>query len=298
MKKGALKNLTIRSAVARSADVGNIIACDLKKEEEDIPHAYIFKWQSGKFTKSESNFDAHSICFISKPEPALVFIASNGDYGIHYSSGTLAGDIFSNSQPHPKVERFGGFRSITTIKDQAYAVGLSGMVYRLDRIDQWTRIDEGLPDSFDIEAIHGFTNSDLYCVGDDGELWLNNGTSWEKKELPSNTDLNTVLCAGDDQVYVGGQNGILLCGRSDAWQIIPNEEMEDDIWDLEWFNNTLYVSTLSGVYELIKDELHEVSFGNDAPKSCYQLSKANGILWSIGEYDIMAFNGHEWSRIV
>ena len=39
----------------------------------------------------------------------------------------------------------------------------------------WARIDEGLPDTFDIQAIHGFDSIDVFTAGRDGNLWYYDG---------------------------------------------------------------------------------------------------------------------------
>ncbi len=297
MKKHPLNHLTIRSAVVRGPNTGNILACDLKREEENDPHAYVFKWDAGNFVESSANFDAHSICLISLPEPALIFVSPAGEYGVHYKGGSLAGDIFVNSQPETEKSRFGGIRSLSDIEGKAYAVGLRGMVYRLDDLKMWTRIDDGLPDSFNIQAIHGFESHDIYSVGRNGECWTFDGNKWTKRELPTNVNLTCVKCAGDGNVYITGHDGIMLCGRNDQWRIIDHEATKNDIWDIEWFKKGVYVSTLHNVFKLDGKQLEPVDFGNDSPNSCYQLSATKEIMWSIGEYDIMSFDGKRWVRI-
>jgi len=258
----------------------------------------VFKWQAGKFFDSSANFDAHSICFISRPEPALIFIAEAGEYGVHYRGGSLAGDIFQDSQPAPRKPRLGGLRSVSETGGKAYAVGYQGMVYRMDELRKWTRIDDGLPEDVQIEAIQGFEASDIYAVGLKAQVWHYSGKQWTKLELPTNRNLNMVKCAGDEQVYIAGHGGILIRGRGQRWDIVDHQKTEDHIWDLEWFEGQLYVSTLHAVYRLNGKELEPVDFGKDPPRSCYQLSSAKGVMWSNGEYDIMSFDGKTWARVV
>ena len=71
MNQHPLSQLTIRSAVVRGLDIGNILACDLKKEEEDVPHVYIFKWQSGSFFESSARWFMASGLLFSIPIIAL-----------------------------------------------------------------------------------------------------------------------------------------------------------------------------------------------------------------------------------
>lgn len=298
MKDTPLAGLIIRTAVVRSADVGYIYAADKKKEQKDIPHAITFKWTAGKFTRGEANYDASSACIAQHPDVALVNISGAGYYSVISANGNTCGEIFDNSRPPSKERRLGGFRSVNEIAGKAYAIGLRGMVYRLDQVKQWTRIDEGLPKTFDGQAMHGFDANDLYAVGRDGQLWQYDGKQWLQRELPTNVNLTAVKCAGDGKVYIAGHGGLLLRGRNDRWQDIAQQETQDDIWDLEWFEDELYVSTMHALYRLNKNALDKVAFGADTPKSFYQLSAAKGVMWSNGEFDLFSCDGKTWTRIV
>jgi hypothetical protein len=298
MNNSAMQGLVIRTALVRRPDLGFIYACDPKQEDEEIPHAITFKWSAGEFIRGECNYDAHSLCVIESPEPGLVDVSQTGYYSVNARSGMTSDDIFRNSQPPPVKPRIGGVRSVSEIGGKAYAVGHQGMVYRLDQLRMWTRIDDGLPDNFQIEAIHGFEASDIYAVGLHAELWHYNGNHWTKRDLPTNRNLNIVKCARDGNVYIAGHGGVLIRGRGETWENVEQRQTDDDIWDLEWFEGQLYVSTLHAVFRLNREELEPVDFGSDPPKSCYQLSSAKGAMWSNGEYDIMSFDGTAWFRIV
>jgi hypothetical protein len=298
MSDKPLGGLVIRTCIARRKDLGFIYACDPKKEEEEVPHAITFKWKAGAFIRGECNYDAHTACMIQYPEFGLVDASGAGYYAVNARSGMTTGEITENSTPPTRVPRLGGFRAVSEIEGKAYAVGLRGMVYRLDGLKSWTRIDDGLPESFNIQATHGFHASDVYAVGRDGELWHFDGQEWRRRDLPTNVNLTSVKCAGDEMVYIGGHGGILIRGRDTRWEMIEHEITKDDIWDIEWFDKRLYVSTMHAVYELNEENLLSVNFGADSPKSCYQLSAGEDVMWSNGEYDIMSFDGNTWTRIV
>lgn len=298
MKETPLKGLVIRTALVRRPDLGFIYACDARREEAAQAHTFVFKWKAGVFTRGQSNYNAHSVCLIQTPELGLVDISEPGYYSVETQKGVITGDIIQNSQPSPDSPRFGGIRSVSEIATKAYAVGYQGMVYRLDELRTWTRIDEGLSGNLKLEAIHGFDDSDLYAVGLHGELWHYNGNTWAKRDLPTNQNLNMVKCVQDGSVYIAGHGGILIRGTGETWKIIEQKQTKDHLWDVEWFNGQVYVSTMRNVFRLHEEELEPVAFGDDAPKSCYQLSSANGVMWSNGEFDIMSFDGQRWTRIV
>jgi hypothetical protein len=293
-----LNDLVIRTAVVARPGVGFIYACDPERENNHDPHTYVFKWTNGSLNSVEFEYNAHSVGIINDPKHGLVNVSEPGYYSVETQSGVISGDILADSQHTSKNPRINGIRSVATIAGKAYAVGLGGMVYRLDSLDSWTCIDKGLPNHFDAQAIHGFDQNNIYCVGSEGAVWHFNGKKWQMCNLPTNANLTSVLCAGDGKVYIGGHEGMLLCGASDSWRVIENEEWLDDIWDLEWFENELYVSSLVNLYKLKDWKLEPVVFVNGSPSSYYQLSKADGVMWSIGEFDIMSFDGDVWSRVI
>ncbi|AGC47021.1 hypothetical protein MYSTI_05745 [Myxococcus stipitatus DSM 14675] len=298
MAQSSLKGLLIRTAVVRLPGLGYIYAADPKKEKRGVPHTVTFRFKDGVLTRGDANYDAHSLALIAKPELGLVSIAGNGYYSVITAQGSKSGDIFSDSTPAPPTPRISGIRSVSSVEGEAYALGLRGIVYRLTGLKSWARIDEGLPDTFNGQALDGFSAGDLYAVGREGALWQLEGAQWTRREPPTSATLTAVKCAGNGQVYVAGHGGVLLEGRGDSWRAIPHGGTEDNIWDLEWFQDRLYVSTLSHVYRLEGERLEAVNFGADPPKSCYQLSASEGVMWSNGEKDILSFDGTQWTRVV
>jgi hypothetical protein len=291
-----ITEMVFRTGVVRAPDTGYLIGCN-PDDEEDDPHAWIIKWSAGSLKQTRAAFNAHSICLIRNPELALVFVAGNGLYGIH-AKQSYAGNIFTDSRPLPTEPRFGDIRWVTEIDRKAYAAGHMGAVYRLDAIKNWTRIDEGLPRELNIEAIHGFGAADVYVGGKRGYLWHWDGSRWTNLELPTNVHLTRIKCAPDGVVYVAGHKGLLLRGRHQSWSIVDHGVTTDTIWSLEWFNDQLYVATRNALFRLSPDTLEAIDFGGDPPKTFYHLSAVEGVMWSIGEEDVMSFDGARWKRIV
>jgi hypothetical protein len=283
-----MTELLIRTAIVRRQGLGYIYAGDPKKEAAGIPHTIILKYKDGATERGENNYNAHAVCAISKPEPGLVDVSGAGYYTINSASGVKCSSIDKGIQ---------GFRSVAEVGGYAYAVGLRGVVYRLDKPGQWTALRNNLPETFDGQAIHGSDINDVYAVGRDGQVWHFDGTQWLQEAVPSSVTLTCVICDTNDVVYAGGHQGVLLEKKAGSWHIIETK-IDDHIWDLAWFNNQLYVSTMKHVYHLENNAMSIVDFGEDVPKSCYQLSTAAGVMWSSGESDIMLFDGTQWTRIL
>jgi hypothetical protein len=297
MTNSPLNGLIIRTAVARKPGLGFIFACDPEKEGMGTPHAISFKWKDSIFSRGECNYNVHTACAIKSPQNGLVNASCSGDYSVNTASGTYTGNVFDNSQP--KKSRYGDLSRLSSIDGKAYAVGHGGMVYRMDDISIWTPIDHDLPDSFDIEGIHGFNSSDIYAVGLTGQVWHFDGQVWVRQDIPTNLNLHCVQCAEDGYVYIAGSRGILIRRRNQIWQTINQEKNCGDIWDLEWFGGDLYIATMRGLYELeLPESLKAIDFGDCEPSSFYRMSVGENVLWSVGERDIVSFDGETWSKVV
>lgn len=297
MASNVLEGLLIRTGVVRRADLGFLLAGDPVKEDAEEPHVTILKWKAGELTRIDSKFNANKTCIFEDPEYGLLRMASSGAYSVETRSGVSPGNIFKNSPP-PKAPRYGNIRKVATISGKAYAVGGTGWAFRLDQLASWTLIDEGLPTTFNIEAVGGFSGSDLYAAGYKGEVWHFDGKAWSPCKTPTNVNLNALLCADDGCVYAAGRGGLLMRGRGDTWEVIDQQTNSDDVWDLACFNGVVYASTLAAVYRLRGNDLVPVQFGQVAPKTCYHLSVAPGVMWSIGTDDVMSFDGTVWTRVI
>lgn len=188
---------------------------------------------------------------------------------------------------------------------RAYAVGTNRQAYRRDAPGRWVCIDQTAqsPDQDPIntgfKSIDGFTEEEIYAVGWGGEIWQFDGATWAQHASPTNVALQKVRCAGDGTAYVCGQGGILLQGRGATWQPILHDATTEDLWGMEWFDGRLFISSTHFIYELKDGTLVPADFGNgDYPRTCYHLSAADGIMWSVGAKDVFEFDGKAWARIL
>ncbi len=296
------KKLIIRTATVRDSNTGYIATFDKKREADDDPHTISFKWEaSGKFTQGEAGFSIHTTCLVSKPELGLLQASLPGIFSFVKASGPTTGNIFRDYSGDKSKKYNGDIRSILSIDGVGYAVGYGGAVFRYD-ISGWMKVDEGLPTSFEIEAMDGFNGDNRIAVGLKGQLWTWYGKKWKQGSSGTKENLMAVCCAGNGRTYVAGRHGILLAGNNgnetDTWKQV-NHKIDETIWDLAWFKDFLYISTQTGVFRLISDKkLEPVDFGEDKPSTTYQLSVAPEVMWSVGNGDIMSFDGKDWTRVV
>ncbi len=165
--------------------------------------------------------------------------------------------------------------------------------------NQWTCLDttaqvyEKDEEKYDkcFESVAGFSDDEVYCAGWEGDLWRYDGKKFRKIDLGIKNHLTKIRTASDGLIYGCGMAGIIIKGRGNQWEVIETEH--EDLWGIIEFNNTIYVSSLYAVYKLVDKELIPIDFGNDIePGSCYHLSAADGIMWSIGGKDVLEFDGN------
>ncbi|MEN0107037.1 MAG: hypothetical protein AAGC84_11510 [Pseudomonas sp.] len=300
---GQLKKIGYRftSGALRSAQMAYVMCIDPGLDEEKLPHTVLDVWDTDEAedwaTAKILRWNACSTCVAQTPkrqsvtigEHGHVFVFGSGDN--HEESITLPGGTLNL------------LREVRCIDGEAYACAMDRQVFRRLGQDHWQAIHGTMPEQpaddpvFGFESIHGFASDDIYAVGWHGEIWQFNGKQWRRCTSPTNVILTRVFCADDGLVYIAGQQGVLLRGRDDSWEVIDHEDTEADLWDLQWFDGALYISTMYSIFRLHGEHLELVDCGDATPGSCYHLDSADGILWSIGADDIVQFDGHTWTRI-
>jgi len=237
--------------------------------------------------------------------PAERYLALGTDGSVRASGGGVVKEEAPISSCGADPGRRGPLREIRGIaKGRAYAVGTCRQAYVRDGEDQWRCIDQSaqvgdtpITDT-SFESIDGFSEQEIYTVGWEGEIWKYDGSLFSQQNSPTDLALYKVRCAPDGFVYACGQLGTLLRGRNDQWEVIEHEGTTGDLWGMEVFDGQLYVSSTNFVYRLEDGKLNPVDFGDDIPRTCYHLSAADGIMWSIGAKDVMEFDGSNWKRVL
>ena len=266
-----------------------------------IRQALFVLWRNNDwFDCGNKEWNAIGVTVSYKPIAQMIAVGEWGDV-LCIGSGDTHDEHVAVGSKRPPVDR-GPLTSARRISDLIYAVGMDRQVYRRGGINAWAEIGPGVrpeeaEDLKGFQAIDGFNEKDIYAVGWDGEVWHYDGASWTQLPSITNLVLVDVCCAGDGMVYAIGREGLLIKGRNDKWEIVDTDDLSEDLWSLAWFEGQLYISSMYSVYTLEKKGLAEVSMGKDTPGTCHRLSAADGVLWSIGAKDIMAFDGKTWTRI-
>jgi len=148
-------------------------------------------------------------------------------------------------------------------------------------------------------SIDGLSEDDFYAVGFGGEIWRCLKGRWRQIESPTNVVLHRVRVVPDDLAYACGQEGVLLRGRGDEWEQIDHGATEDNLWDLEWYGDRLYLAHDDGLFTLKgANSLEAVKFGIRGTITCRHLHANDGVLLSSGPKNVVwTSDGKKWEEI-
>lgn len=292
MSKKILQSRLFTDGAARYHDLVYILSKDKKMLEDDIPHTSVIGVDMGKWVDCvNTNWNSTAIAVAKNPAEKMVLVGEDGEIC------TYVGGVFGDEKKLPKVSMI---RSAKSIDGYVYACGMKRQVHKRTGENQWIDISAPFPgkkEKVGFESIDGFSEGEVYAVGWNGEIWHYDGSQWLNYDSLTNLILTAVCCASDDMVYIVGQQGVFIRGRYDAWEVVNlKEEVNIDFLDLCFYKGNLYLSSISELYKLEDDQLIEVDLNGIQVSSCYGLTHADGVMWSIGAEDVLSFDGKTWKK--
>ncbi len=294
----------ISTGCVRYRDLSYLVIVDRALANERVPHSTILGIDRGHIGGADLFWSVASIAACHAPLEQAIAIGAGGQ--VYVLGGGTAGEeapVVGDSGPSALR---GPLREVRGIAHgHAYAVGTARQCYRRAGPGLWTCIDasaqsaDGRPlidKSF--ESIDGFSEEEIYTVGWDGEIWSWNGSQWRQEGSPTNLGLQKVICAPDGNVYVAGKLGTIITGRGSDWQLIEHDQTDETFWGMAWLDDHLYLSTTHFVYRLENRALIPCRPAEDRMLSCYHLSAADGVMWSIGFEEVFEVTGGNWRRLL
>lgn len=197
---------------------------------------------------------------------------------------------------------YGYVSQIREIDGTLYVCGMCRQVYKM--VNQtWVSIATEILSPVDsiefcFESIDGDSAGNIYAVGWGGEIFHFNGEKWSKCDSPTNVDLNAVKCVDKKKVYICGSNGVFLHGSQNSWDVIQNEEFEDDYWGIEVYRGTPYIASRNGIFIFNGNKLIPVDTNLKPTPDSGTLHSNDRLLWSFGNNDIIFYDGKRWKRVI
>ena len=268
----------------------------------DSEHTTFYTTADGEWGAREFEFDGRSVTYASVPGTKGWWLLGKRGEVVHLQQGNPHRHDIAGAGTGP--DKRGYVNRIAEIGGTLYVCGVRRQVYR--RVDsRWEAIDAGIYEpstgsGVSLEAIDGTSPQRLFAVGNNGEIWAFDGEGWRRRPSPTNAHLNEVRCLADGRVLIAGHGGTVLIGDGDGdvWDVISNKQFAEPLWGIEEFAGDIYVAGYSGIGKVVGDGIEPVDTGLGKTVLGYRLRAKDGILWSIGNTDLLRNDGQRWEQLV
>jgi len=202
---------------------------------------------------------------------------------------------------------------VVRVGNSIYTVGWPRRICLRKGSGSWALVDNGMPlpkrlystdeqdvvnavSGYTLRDLAGFSETDMYAVGDDGEIWQWDGSRWTRCAFPTNERLSAVAC-GDGTVYVTTQRGSVWAGRGNAWKLLVDEERSVAFRDCAWFANKLWCGSDYGVWALEGGELSRKALPDEVflVSGRLEVSPDEKHLLTAGAAGAAMFDGSSWN---
>ena len=191
-------------------------------------------------------------------------------------------------------------RCMRGIGGSVHVGGVGRLGYRRQAGGAWQMTTTEAMQQFDtpvaFAGIDGFSDSELYAAGWEGEIWSFDGRGWTSQHSPTNLILNDI-CAGPDICVAVGLSGRVMSGRGDSWKMIEHDATSEPFWSVRAYDGAFYMSTINGIYKLENGEVTLFQSLDGIVRTSYALAVGPSGLWSIGSQDVALFDGNTWQTI-
>jgi hypothetical protein len=247
------------------------------------------------------------------PTDAVVSVTANSELGYAMGSGgsifelplaaTTTRDAFNErvrSWVIDSAVEYGELTRIRLIGETPYCCGQSGQIYRLGD-GGWARADHGLrsddDEAPDFEDLDGFGPAEIYAVGVGGALYRFDGHRWHRIESPTNVNISNIRCHSNGVCCACGDDGLIMWGRGDEWNLLGDPVPDKNYWGLEVFEEFVYVSHGKGIEKIVHGAVLPVALAIEGRTTFYRLHGRDGQLFSFGTDHLLKFSGGTWSRV-
>lgn len=286
------EELRIVNGTARDrTEVVMVFMLDELANEPDEPHSAIYHLKDMVATRlNRYAFNIVSTDFA--PDGTIFAIGEWGEVRI-FLDGAETEESYDPTR--------GPMRCVKVIGSDVFACGTALQVFRR-RGGDW---DDMSPDAEtraefvagNLEAIDGFSETEIYAAGAAGVIWWYDGQDWTPVQCPTNATFHAVTCAEDDRVYLCGQGGVLAVGRTDSFELIDHGRRVNDLWGIAHFDGDVYLAGFQAMLTYDGDALDVVGDAMFMSKFFYDLNVCDGVMWSFGMKTVLRFDGEGWDRI-
>ena len=270
--------------------------------EKNIDHALLYFYMSGKWYGLKKPDAIVSACALQLNPPQLYFLSPNGRVYKRIQGQDSVEVIDKNDDGPSDLLQM---KAMRLIGGELYVVGMARRAYKRGPDGVWQAIDGSCfvprgerKESLGFNAVAGQGPTNIYAVGYKGEIWHFDSRVWHQELSPTNLTLTCIVCESNGSVFAAGLSGILLVKQGQKWEVLPQTKTKDNFWGMVAFRGAIYVSTQSGIFKVVGQDLEPVALTSMPAPSSGLLGSTTSTMWSVGNKDIFSTSdGLSWVRI-
>ncbi|WP_146591008.1 hypothetical protein [Puniceibacterium confluentis] len=287
-----LDEMSINTSAVRDATLSAmVVVVDELARNPDAPHAAVYTLEGA--TATELGFFRFAIVGLDFCDPGLIALGEWGEVRIFADGGITEEQI--------DVAR-GPLRNLTCIDGMAVACGADLQVFRHAGPDNWIAFGPGdallaeFPANH-LEAIDGFSRTEIYAAGRAGVIWYYDGSDWTPVQTPTNLSYYAVHCGKDGTVYLSGQAGVLATGREDSFELVPAPVPLEDVWGIALYGEIIHMAGFRTMVLCDGEDFLPDSGAQALGGSFYDLHVTGDYMFSFGMKDVMRRDMQQWRRL-
>jgi len=299
--KNILEKFSLIGGVFFKNESGLIFLSSNELNRDQIMYTAVVKYENEKLIPLGSvNYDVIDWCITNEEDLRCHVITNKNKLFEIDPSGIKEQDLNGTNLDKRDSDLL---RIVYSIDGMLYLGGMDGFLMKRNiKGRSWNNVcsNQKIVSNLGFEGMCGFGLNEIYVVGWDGSVALFSEQYYELLDFPVNTILTDVVCLKNNYIYVCGRNGTLIKGsKNNVWEILDNENVQEDFWSIVEFNSRIFVSSSSAIYEIKDDKLIAVILDIEGIKnlSFFYLFSSNS-LWSIGEKDLLNYDGCKWRKIL
>lgn len=277
-----------------------VVVSSAKLEEDGVEHAFVCDWKDGAWNFWDEDFSVVKVCvYCTSSGLTLIEMGSDGEIRVADASG-FRDEIINTTPESPS--RLRPLNDIRLIGNHIYVTGMRRQVFRRRyTASTWERCDGGVlvprtsKEVAGFLSIDGFNDSEIYAVGYRGQIWRFDGSIWSRIASPTNMRLESVRCIDGRSAIAVGDQGLILIGRNDQWDVVKQDIIDETLTDIEEVRGSVFISTeIGSLYKLDGLHLIEIDTGLGKEITTANLHSDGKTLLSVGERNLLLFDGSVW----
>ncbi|HIA02723.1 MAG TPA: hypothetical protein EYN66_12580, partial [Myxococcales bacterium] len=158
---------------------------------------------------------------------------------------------------------------------------------------QWKAVHSGVTKT--INALHGFSDSDVWGVGDNGIIIHSSGIGWALQAAPTKEHLYGVWGSAGDDIWAVGASGTVLHFNGINWAVstIPNVSQDlRAVWGTGPTDVYAVAASWGGIHHWDGTAWTKT---NASGADLRDIHGADGLIWGVGRYgNVRFFDGNTW----